>query len=359
MLLSTKKNQSSAAGKEISVVIPVFNEAESIGGLIREIQTVCKTYDLKCEVVVVNDGSTDGTWEVISRMAAVDTRIKGIRMARRFGKACALNAGFQVVTFDTVIQMDGDLQDDPAEIPSFINELDRGFDVVCGYKKRRFDPLNRVIGSRIFNSLISIVSGVKLHDHNCGYKAYRKPILSGLNLYGEMHRHIPLILSGRGARISEVVVNHRPRMFGASKFGVGRIFKGLMDLLTVIFLVLFRQRPLHFLGGAGLIMFGLGFFGLAYLATQWVSGTGIGQRPLLIYSSSALILGFQFFATGILAELLTFYLMRPSKAYFIAEKTSDPLAAFMKRQLTAEADTDFIHPEPDHSGQVAAELPVS
>lgn len=310
-----------ALAKRISIVIPAYNEVESIGELVREIQAVCQIHEYRYEIIVVSDGSTDGTWEVILGLSAADPRVQGIKFARKFGKACALNAGFQTASFDTVFQMDADLQDDPAEIPAFLDALDKGFDLVSGYKKRRLDPLNRVIGSRIYNSLTSAVSGVKLHDHNCGFKAYRREILSGLNLYGELHRHIPLILSSRGARIGEIVIKHRPRVFGSSKFGAGRIVKGLLDLLTVVFLALFRQRPLHFLGGLGLLMIMFGLGGLAYLAAIWLGGEGIGRRPLLIYSSSALVLGFQLFATGILAELLTFYMMRPSHAYVIAERS--------------------------------------
>ena len=307
--------------QRLSVVIPVFNEVNSIAQLAGEIQSVCDAKSYVYEIIFVCDGSTDGSWELIMDLAEDDNRIIGINLARRFGKACALNAGFLSANYEHVIQMDGDLQDDPVEIPRFMAELAKGFDMVCGYKKNRKDPLNRVIGSRIYNSVTSFVSGLKLHDHNCGYKAYRKPILTGLHLYGEMHRHIPLILSGRGARINEIVVHHRPRSFGTSKFGQGRIIKGLLDLLTAMFLVAFQQRPLHFLGGIGLVMFFLGFGGLAYLALDWFTGANIGRRPLLIYSSSALILGFQFFATGIIAELMTFYLLRPSQAYVISGRT--------------------------------------
>jgi len=315
----------------LSFVIPAFNEQESIAQLIKEIQSVCLINDFRYEIIIVCDGSTDGTWTEINRFAKHDRRIKGIKMARQFGKACALNAGFHAVNFDVVVQMDADLQDDPADVPMFLEKLASGFDLVCGYKKRRHDPLNRVLGSRVYNLLASTVSGVKLHDHNCGFKVYRRSVLVGLNLYGEMHRHIPLILAGRGARICEVVVNHRRRMYGKSKFGTGRVFKGLIDLLTVVFLVLFRQRPLHFLGGVGLLMFGIGFSGLGYLAVLWMMGVPIGQRPLLVYSSSALILGFQLFATGILAELLTFYMIRPSKAYVIAEESGDYAATELGR----------------------------
>lgn len=318
----------------ISIVIPACDEEGSIPQLVKEIDAVCSANGIEYEVVFIDDGSIDNTWAVINDLANRNSRVKGLSFAQNFGKACALDTGFRCAQGRFVIQMDADLQDDPAEIPNFLRELNNGYDLVCGYKKHRHDPLNRVLGSRIYNRVVSKVFGIKLHDHNCGYKAYRKSVLTGLNLYGEMHRFIPALLARKRVRIKEIVIQHRPRRFGESKYGASRVVRAFLDMLTVLFIISFRQRPLHFLGGLGLVSFFTGFCGLAYLAFIWTAGHNIGHRPLLIYSAAALILGFQLFATGILAELFTYYLVRPNNSYQVTQNTK-PIAAYQGKIMGA------------------------
>ena len=256
-------------------------------------------------MIIVDDGSKDGSWNEVTQLARRDPRVRGIRFRRNFGKAAALSAGFACVRGDFVVTLDADLQDNPAEIPGLIRQLEAGFDLVNGWKRRRFDPWHKVIPSRIFNWMIRLASGLKLHDHNCGLKGYRIEVVREIRIYGELHRFITLLAHARGFRVTEMEVQHRPRIHGQSNYGVERFVKGLLDLLTVRVLTLFGERPLHFLGGTGLVAFAVGFLGLAYLAWLWVTGhRPIGTRPVLIYSAASLLLGAQMMSAGILAELI-------------------------------------------------------
>ena len=282
--------------KLISIVIPVFNEAPSLEELAAQVSTAAATNALTVEVIFVDDGSQDDSWNIITRLAAADPRIQGIRFRRNFGKAAALAAGFKAAAGEVVFQMDGDLQDDPAEIPNFLATLNHGADVVNGWKRKRHDPWHRVGASRIFNWMVSLLTGLRLHDHNCGLKCFRAEVVKQLRLYGEMHRFITVFAHSYGYRVTEAEVRHRPRRYGHSKYGPGRFAKGFIDLITVTFLIGFGVRPLHLLGSVGLVASGLGSLGMAYLAVWWclarlgVAGYGsIGHRPLLIYSSAALI----------------------------------------------------------------------
>lgn len=289
----------------ISIVIPVLNEEQNLVPLHREIDEVLRRAGLQAEMIIVDDGSKDGSWNEVTQLARRDPRVQGIRFRRNFGKAAALSAGFDCVRGEFVITIDADLQDNPSEIPGLIAQLEAGFDLVSGWKRRRFDPWHKVIPSRIFNWVIRLVSGLKLHDHNCGLKAYRVEVVREVRIYGELHRFITLLAHARGFRVTEMEVQHRPRLHGQSHYGVGRFIKGLLDLFTVRVLTLFGERPLHFLGAAGLVAFAIGFFGLAYLAWLWVTGyRPIGTRPVLIYSAASLLLGAQMMAAGILAELI-------------------------------------------------------
>jgi glycosyltransferase involved in cell wall biosynthesis len=312
----------------ISIVIPVFNEAESLPQLHREIDETARANGLDVEVVFVNDGSTDASWETIRNLATSDNRVRGIRFRRNFGKAAALSAGFVAARGDTILTLDADLQDDPKEIPRFLKALEDGKDVISGWKRTRYDPWHKVFPSRVFNWMVSKLTDVWLHDHNCGFKCYRAEVFREVRLYGELHRFIPVLAFARGFRVGEIEVAHRPRKFGQSKYGMRRFVKGFLDLLTVKFLTSFSHRPQHILGTIGLGALGLGVLGLAWLAITWLIRLfepdwflPLHQRPLLIYSVAALLLGTQMFSMGFIAELLTAHNARHADEYSIAETT--------------------------------------
>jgi glycosyltransferase involved in cell wall biosynthesis len=290
----------------ISIVIPACNEEENIPPLYEEIDSVCRSSSLPAEIIFIDDGSTDATWSEIRKLAERDRRVRGVRFRRNFGKAAALDAGFREARGEFVVTLDADLQDNPGDVPRLIEKLNEGYDLVVGWKKRRHDPWHKVLPSRIFNWMIGVVSGVKLHDHNCGLKCCRAEVLREISLYGEMHRFITLLAEARGFKLAEMEVRHRPRIHGQSKYGARRFVKGFLDLVTVSFLTGFSQRPLHFLGVFGLAAFVAGVAGLAYLAGSWSLGyRPIGTRPALLYSVASLLLGAQMIAVGILAELIT------------------------------------------------------
>ncbi len=304
----------------ISVVVPVFNERESLAALAGEITAALGPLG-EMELIFVDDGSRDGSWDVLRQLVASDARTRALRFRRNFGKAAALSAGFKAARGRVVLTLDADLQDDPAEAGKLIAKLDEGFDVVSGWKKRRHDPWHKVLPSRIFNAAVSLITGCRLHDHNCGFKAYRREVVEEVEIYGELHRFIPVLAEARGFRVGEAVVNHRPRRHGRSKYGVSRLMKGFLDLITVRFLTGYGQRPLHLLGALGLFLIALGSAGLVYLAIEWLAQRGpIGTRPLLAYSALALGVGVQFVCLGILAELITSYHIRSHPTYRIVER---------------------------------------
>lgn len=319
----------------LSAVIPVFNEAESLAELHRELIAVASDHRYDVEIIFVDDGSTDGSWAEIERLAALDSRVRGLRFRRNFGKAAALSAGFSEAKGEIVFTLDADLQDDPREIPRFLAELDKGLDCVSGWKQLRHDPWHKVMPSRVFNWLVGQMTGVKLHDHNCGFKAYRREIFDEVRLYGELHRFVPVLAAARGWKVGEIVVNHRARQFGRSKYGVTRIVKGFLDLLTVYFLTGFEQRPQHLLGTLGILAFGVGLLGLSYLTFTWLLVNAFGwnqafpawgfkplhERPALLYSVAMLLLGAQFISIGFLAELFTAYYGRANVQYSIKART--------------------------------------
>jgi glycosyltransferase involved in cell wall biosynthesis len=310
----------------LSIIVPVLDEAESLETLHREITGACASVPGPHEVIFVDDGSTDASWEVIRGLAALDPAVSALRFRRNFGKAAALTAGMRMARGDLILQIDADLQDDPAEIPRLLAKLDEGFDVVNGWKARRLDPWHKVYPSRVFNAMVNALSGLRLHDHNCGLKLFRAQVAREVRLYGELHRFIPVLAHARGFRVAELPVNHRPRRFGRSKYGVRRFARGFLDLLTVTFLTGFGQRPQHILGGFGLLLLALGFVGLAFLGGVWfltnVFGAQfgpIGTRPLLAYSMAATLLGAQALSLGLLAELLVAYTGRESDTYSVRE----------------------------------------
>jgi glycosyltransferase involved in cell wall biosynthesis len=316
----------------LSFVIPVYNEVESLVVLHGELNAVVTAQQQDAEFIFVDDGSGDGSWEVICRLAADDPKVRGIRFRRNFGKAAALNAGFRSARGETILTLDADLQDDPAEIPKLLDRLSEGYDVISAWKQVRHDPAQKVFASLVFNWMVSRMTGVKLHDHNSGMKCYRREIFDEVRLYGELHRFIPVLAASRGFRVGEVIVQHRPRRFGRSKYGPGRYLKGFLDLLTVKFLTGFGQRPQHILGGVGLLFVAGGLAGLFYLAVYWLlthvhpdwHWTPLHDRPALLYSIGALLFGGQLMSIAFLAELITARHGRDSDTYSIAERLNDP-----------------------------------
>jgi len=315
----------------LSVVLPVRDEAESLGQLHAELDRVAAQHGYDLEIIFVDDGSVDGSWRTIAELAARDSRVTGLKFRRNFGKAAALSAGFHAARGELIFTLDADLQDDPAEIPRFLAAMDQSLDVVSGWKQVRHDPWHKVLPSRIFNRVVSWLTGVELHDHNCGMKCYRREIFREVRLYGELHRFVPVLAAARGWRVGEVAIAHRPRRFGRSKFGPRRFVKGFLDLLTVKFLTGFGQRPQHMLGTIGLVAFTIGLVGLLYLSVYWLiaqlnpewAWPPLHQRPAVIYSVGALLLGGQLMSIGFLAELITAYHSRDGETYSIAERTAE------------------------------------
>src|SRR4051795_6612457 len=289
----------------ISVVIPVHDEERSVALLYDELRSALQPLETAWEAIFVDDGSTDGTFAALTRLHNSADNVRVVRLRRNFGKAAALRAGFDQAQGETVVTIDGDLQDDPAEIPRLLAKLEEGFDLVSGWKTRRRDALSRRLLSRIFNRVTGAFSGVHLHDMNCGLKAYRAEVVRGLRLYGELHRFIPVLAHYRGFRIAEIPVNHRPREHGRSRYGMERYLRGFFDLLTVTFMGRYRYRPLHLFGGLGLLLGGTGFVLLAYLTAVKLMGHAIGQRPLLTLGVLLVVVGIQLFSLGLVGELVT------------------------------------------------------
>lgn len=289
----------------ISVVVPVHNEERSVALLYDELRSALEPLDTPWEAIFVDDGSSDGTFGALTRLHSEQPNVRVVRLRRNFGKAAALGAGFDEARGETVVTIDGDLQDDPAEIPRMLAKLDEGFDLVSGWKTHRRDPLSRRALSRIFNRVAGVFSGVRLHDMNCGLKAYRAEVVRGLRLYGELHRFIPVLAHYRGFRIAELPVNHRPREHGRSRYGLERYLRGFLDLLTVSFIGRYRHRPLHLFGGLGLILGFLGAAILTYLTALKALGHAIGHRPLLMLGVLLVVIGLQFFSLGLISEMIT------------------------------------------------------
>lgn len=308
------------AKPDISVLIPLYNERDNLAPLTEKLQMALTATGRSWEIVFVDDGSDDGSFEALKSLAAAEPRIRVIQFRRNFGKSAAMSAGFAAVRGEQVVTMDADLQDDPAEIPALVGMLDAGNDLVSGWRFRRQDRFIKKHTSRIYNWATASLSGLKLHDFNCGLKAFRREVIEDVPLYGELHRYIPVLAHWKGYRVGELKVEHHPRAFGRSKFGAYRFFAGFMDLLTVMFLTKYSKKPLHLFGGAGLILFLLGLLINSYLAVLKLMGQGIGHRPLLFLGVLLMLIGFQFISTGLLGEMLAIALHRRSAEYTI--KTS-------------------------------------
>jgi glycosyltransferase involved in cell wall biosynthesis len=288
----------------ISVVVPVHDEERSVARLYAELADALVPLGRPWEVVFVDDGSSDGTFGALTRLHAHHDHVRVVRLRRNFGKAAALQAGFEEAQGDVVVTIDGDLQDDPAEIPRLLAKLEEGFDLVSGWKTKRRDPLSRRLLSRIFNWASGTVSGLRLHDLNCGLKAYRAEVVEGLRIYGELHRFVPVLAHYRGFRVAELPVNHRPRAHGSSRYGVERYLRGFLDLLTVTFMGRYRHRPLHLFGGIGLLLGAIGTVLLAYLTVLKLTGEAIGHRPLLTLGVLLVVVGVQLVSLGLVSELV-------------------------------------------------------
>lgn len=300
---SAQKEKSSF--KKLSIVVPLLNEEESLYPLTNEIKKTLKTLDLLYEVIFVDDGSTDKSLNVIKDICKNDKRFKYVSFQKNYGKSAALQIGFREAAGDAVITMDADLQDDPAEIPNLLKKLEEGYDIVSGWKKKRYDPFIKKFSSRFFNLVTRIFSGVKIHDFNCGIKAYRKEVVKNLKIYGELHRYIPVLAKWQGYKISEIVVQHHPRKYGTTKFGVSRFFKGFIDLLTVMFTTRYIRRPMHFFGFLGMLSFLIGIVVNGYLAYLWlIQDQYLSNRPMLFLGILLIIVGVQFFSVGLLGEML-------------------------------------------------------
>ncbi|MEO0982230.1 MAG: glycosyltransferase family 2 protein [Pseudomonadota bacterium] len=319
----------------ISVVVPVYNERESLAALWSEIDAVLGARAPWFEVIFVDDGSTDGSLDVLRGLhAGHPDKIRIIEFRRNFGKAAGLDAGFRQARGDVVFTMDADLQDDPAEIPRFLVKLDEGFDLVSGWKEVRHDPLGKTLPSRVFNTVVSKVGGLMLNDFNCGFKAYRRGAVETLDLYGELHRFVPVLLHWKGFRVGEIAVNHRARKFGQSKYGFGRLFKGALDLMGVVLNTRFASRPLHVFGGVGIAMGATGFAILAYLTALWFMGLGpIGDRPLLLLGMLLVMSSLQFFTIGMLGEFVQRQNARARPGYLIRSDTGDAPANAIDLQV--------------------------
>ncbi|HEY2787527.1 MAG TPA: glycosyltransferase family 2 protein [Fimbriiglobus sp.] len=297
----------------LSLVVPVFNERESLGPLLSEIDAAVKPLNRAAEVWFVDDGSRDGSWQTIVELAAMDPRVRGVKFRRNFGKAAALAAGFSLAAGDIVLTLDADLQDDPAEIPRFLEAVDAGTDVVSGWKKVRHDPWHKVFPSRVFNGMVSRLTGVKLHDHNCGFKAYRSAVVREIHLYGELHRFVPILAAARGFSVGELPIHHRPRKFGRSKFGARRFLKGFFDLVHVSARCTFGNRPMHLFGHVALFA---ALLALPCIVLAW----------WYLYATIAAIVLLNFAGTCFLTGLACEFALGanpPSEPYAVAETTED------------------------------------
>jgi len=290
----------------VSIVVPVKNESESLGALVSQIAQVFAKRSERFELIIVDDGSTDSTWQVITKLRAKHAQVRGIRFRRNFGKSAGLMAGFEVANGETIITMDGDLQDDPTEIPNFLAKIDEGFDVVSGWKKTRHDPIHKTVPSRLINWLTGKLTGAKVHDMNCGFKAYRRAAALDLDLYGDLYRFIPAFSVTRGWRLAEIAVKHHPRQHGVSKYGFRRFITGWFDLLTITFLTAYRSTPSHFFGVFGGFVFLIGLAVDLYLMVlRIVAGSIFDRFPLLAFGTTLLVVGLQLVLFGVLAELVT------------------------------------------------------
>ena len=291
---------------DISIVVPLYNEVESLRELHGQIRSALGRMGVRYEIIFIDDGSTDRSFYLLRDMKRQDRHMKIIRFRRNYGKSAALSVGFDKAQGNVVITMDADLQDDPAEIPSLKKKLDEGYDLVSGWKRVRRDPLTKTIPSRFFNFVTSLLTGIRIHDFNCGLKAYRRDVVKSVRVYGELHRYIPVLAHWEGFRIGELPVQHRPRKYGKTKFGMGRFWKGFLDLLTALFTTRYLRRPLHLFGFWGIAATLAGLVIDLWLVVEWFLGrTSLSNRPLFLAGFMLVIVGVQFISIGLLGEMIS------------------------------------------------------
>ncbi|MFA4818123.1 MAG: glycosyltransferase family 2 protein [Parcubacteria group bacterium] len=316
-------NESTSDGAQLSIVLPIYNEEKNIEILYQELKEVLGKLGTGAEIICVNDGSKDSSLQILKKIAGVDPALKVINFRYNFGQTAAMSAGIKAASGDIIIPMDADMQNDPKDIPQFLNKINEGFDVVSGWRKNRRDPLSKKIPSRLANWLIGLITGVKIHDYGCSMKAYKRELIQGINLYGEMHRFIPAYINWQGGRVTEIEVNHRARIHGKTNYGISRTFRVLLDLIVIKFLSRYMNRPMHFFGGLGFISLFLGIIaGLASILLRVFGIRHIVDTPLPVLSALLIIVGVQLAALGVVAEILmrTYYESQGKDPYQIKEK---------------------------------------
>ena len=320
--------------QSLSVVVPTYNEEKSLRPLYEELTAAMETIGVPYELLFVDDGSQDGTADLMRELCEGDRRVRYVRFRRNFGKAAAFSVGFERATGDVIVTMDADLQDDPTQIQHLLDGLDGGLDLVSGWKWPRNDPLGKRLPSKVFNWAVRRMTDLTLHDVNCGLKAYRREIFEQISLYGDMHRFIPVLASANGFKVGETKVSHRPRQFGKSKYSVGRFTRGFLDFLTVLFLTRYRTRPLHLIGGMGLILSLVGAGILLYLTILKIGGTPIAGRPLFFLGILFIIIAIQLVTFGLLAEMVTHYFLEKRNEYSLIEEIN------FEKRIDVLADPD-------------------
>jgi glycosyltransferase involved in cell wall biosynthesis len=339
---SSLSHSGSDAGRpDVSVIVPAYEEAESLPELAERVRAACAEAGLSFQMWIVDDGSRDDTWATVQSLHEDDARIAGLRFQRNYGKSAALAVGFERAQGTYVVTMDADLQDDPAEIPALIDLLEEGdYDLVSGWKRDRKDPLRKTIPSRFFNWVTRLSSGLPLHDFNCGLKAYRREVVKSVDVYGELHRYIPLLAKWAGYdRVAEKPVEHHPRKYGTTKFGVDRFVKGFLDLITVVFLTRFAVRPMHFFGGLGTFTFTTGVaINLWLTIDKLVFGNPLGDRPLLLLGLLLILFGAQMFTTGLLGEMVIQPRMEDTDTYVVGEALSPSVEDAPSEEQRASVD---------------------
>ncbi len=304
---------------DISIIIPLYNEEDSLNELTEQIVGVLEGLEKSYEICFVDDGSTDDSLSRIKKLREENQNIKILSFRKNYGKSAALSEGFKMASGDIIVTIDADLQDDPAEIPNLISKINDGYDLVSGWKKKRHDPITKTLPSKLFNFITARFTGIKIHDFNCGLKAYRQEVIKEIPVYGSLHRYLPVLAHWKGFAIGEIIVQHHARKYGVTKYGWRRFFDGFFDLFTVLFLTKYRQKPLHLFGFFGMTSFTAGFVISVYLTILWFQGYGIGNRPLLFLGILLIIVGMQSFSIGLIGEMIT-NLKDEEGSYSIREK---------------------------------------